>query len=184
VAPAFGPREAIRAARPGLDPDSPTFHAALVLLAGPGAQFNVHRIARQTGCPGGRAAACARRLFDNGVWGGGRAEYAWSSPADPRFWDDVGVAEGRLCRRGSGARTEWAPAGAWRKAYDYVSCESGVAVRYLAEEADDAGPATACPAPRFTEPSARPAPRFEARALAGMAPAHATSLFPDAAWLC
>jgi hypothetical protein len=100
--------------------------------------------------------------------------YPWSGPDDPRFWNDVAVAEGRLLRRTrSDGQVEWAPAGSWDKAFDYVGPQGdpGGAVLYLdaapaadaeradAEraEAERAGAAEALDPPgRPAEPTPRP----------------------------
>jgi hypothetical protein len=106
--------------RPELSQDSLTFRAAVLLLTGPAAAFNIDRLACRTQMPRSVVAACARRLFDNGVWHPDGPVYAWQAPDDPKFWSDVAVAEGQLCRRLDRlGRIEWASAGAWRKAYDF-----------------------------------------------------------------
>jgi hypothetical protein len=71
-----------------------TFRAALLLLVGPAAKFNVDRMAWRTQIPRAMVAACARRLFDNG----------------------------QLCRRTDPlGRIEWAAPGSWRKSYEFNS---------------------------------------------------------------
>lgn len=113
-------RKTLSQIRPELKQDNIRFRAAVLLLAGPGFRFNIDRMAGRTQTPRALVAACTRRLFDNGVWQPDGALYAWMSPDDPQFWDDVGVAEGRLCRRlDELGRIEWAPAGVWRKAYAF-----------------------------------------------------------------
>ncbi|HET6229400.1 MAG TPA: hypothetical protein VFE05_04920 [Longimicrobiaceae bacterium] len=119
----------------GLDPAAAAFRAAVVLLAGAETGFNVERLARRTGYPAHQVAAFVRRLVDHGVHEPcGRA---WTSPADERFWNDAGVAEGRLCRRlRPDGSPEWAPAGTWQRAYEYVGREeAGPVVSYLPDEA-------------------------------------------------
>jgi hypothetical protein len=216
--PASGPRpddarDRVRRARPDLSPDAPVFRAAVVLLAGPEHRFNIDRVAVRCALPRAWVAACVRRLIDNGVWGGGRAVYPWTTPDDPRFWNDAAVAEGRLLRRThADGRVEWAPPGSWEKAYDFVGPQSepGGAVLYL-----DAGPARdSRPAPVSSparpaeveapsgEPRDRPEPPAERRvpaqtlvgggwmrapapgaAFAGAGAPSLPDLFPGADWL-
>lgn len=152
----------VRAARPDLPADAPAFRAAVVLLAGPELRFNIDRIATRCALPRPWVAACVRRLIDNGVWACGRAEYSWRGPDDFRFWNDAAVGEGRLLRRAlPEGGVEWAPAGAWEKAYDFLGPQSdpGGAVLYMdtAPEPAEPGPVAArAPAP---EPAAeRPRP--------------------------
>lgn len=205
-APAASSAEArVRDARPDLHPDSSAFRAALVLLAGPEMRFNVDRVAVRCRLPRAQAAACVRRLIDNGVWGAGGAACPWHGPGDPRFWNDVAVAEGRLLRRTHpDGRVEWAPPGRWEKAYDFVGPQSdpGGAVLYL-DATQDASPldpplpatATAADVPR-PPPRALPAV-FPGAVLTGAGgwrdadaepvPAGAAAglpeLFPGADWL-
>ena len=171
------PRARLRALRPDLPCEGASFRAALVLLAAPDAGFNIDRVARRTGVPRHWVAACARRLRDNGVWGPDGARVAWSGPEDFRFWNDVGVAEGRLLRRRDAhGKTEWAPAGAWAKAYDYVGpqADPGGPVLYLVDDEPTPPPALSAAAPA---PCAPPAGRPAAGG------AHPVDLFPGAAWL-
>lgn len=192
------PRVRIRAARPELHPDSPAFRAAVVLLAGPEHRFNIDRIASRCGLPRAAAAACVRRLIDNGVWAGGRAHCAWTDAADPRFWSDAAVAEGRLLRRTRGdGVVEWAPPGQWEKAYDFVGPQSdpGGAVLYLdaAPEPEDAPlPVRAAAEPEPVPVLRRAAPVFlgitavaaESGVLLGAGAASGLpDLFPGADWL-
>jgi hypothetical protein len=161
-------------AQPGLAPDSPSFRAAVVLLAAPSCRLNIDLLALRTGYPRAFVAGCARRLYDNGVWSGGSAAYASSSPEDPRFWNDVAVATGRLCRRTDArGRPEWAPPGTWAKPYDFVDAApgSGLAIAYLDPHppaGGDEAPAVLCASPAV-EPLAAPRTGGE--------------LFPGAAWL-
>jgi hypothetical protein len=196
----------VRAARPDLRPDASAFRAAVVLLAGPLHAFNIDRIAGRCGLPRAVVAACVRRLIDNGVWEAGTAVYPWSDPDDPRFWNDAAVAEGRLLRRTRpGGQVEWAPAGRWEKAFDYVGPQGdpGGALLYLDCAADPpraAGP-PAAPDGSPAAPGAAPplaAARVPALCAAGggwpgapatdtgPAPAGSVSvpeLFPGAHWL-
>lgn len=138
----------VRNARPDLSTDAPAFRAAVVLLAGPELRFNIDRIATRCALPRPWVAACVRRLVDNGVWVVGRAEYPWRGPDDPRFWNDAAVAEGRLLRRArDGGGVEWAPAGAWEKAYDFVGPQSdpGGALLYFDAAPECAGPEGSAP---------------------------------------
>ncbi|HYR09207.1 MAG TPA: hypothetical protein VEQ60_15595 [Longimicrobium sp.] len=207
-------RDRVRRARPDLSRDASAFRAAVVLLAGPEHRFNIDRIAVRCALPRPWVAACVRRLIDNGVWAGGRAVYPWATPDDPRFWNDAAVAEGRLLRRTRpDGRVEWAPPGAWEKAYDFIGPQSepGGAVLYLDPGTVDDGspaPASSAAAPCAEREAARratarvadafPELRFGAPAPAGGgwmgAPAPASpfagagapslpDLFPGTDWL-
>lgn len=121
-------RETIRARLAELDPSfqpqSPGYSAALVLIAGREIGHNIDRIARLTGVQREVVARMARRLFDNEVWVSGNTLSRWcNNPHDlASFRGDVGVAEGRLCRKVDElGRIEWAPAGHWRKDFSYVA---------------------------------------------------------------
>ena len=121
-------RDTIRAALADLDPSfhpqSPGYSAALVLIAGREVGHNIDRIARLTGVQREVVARMARRLFDNEVWVSGNTLSRWcNNPQDlASFRGDVGVAEGRLCRKVDElGRVEWAPAGHWRKDFTYVA---------------------------------------------------------------
>jgi hypothetical protein len=139
-------------ARPDLHPAHPLARAAVLLLTAPSARFNIDLMERRTGYPRNFVAACARRLYDNGVWKDGRAEYAAGEPEDPRFWSDAAVALGELCRRDGACGPEWAAPGEWNKPYEYVSAApgAGLAISYrdAAPEPVDYGAAPAA------EPSA------------------------------
>ena len=186
-APVASIRACLHARRPDLAPGSATVRAAVLLLAAPDAGLNIDRVARRTGEPRHWVAACARRLLDNGVWAGGAPVYPWSGPDDFRFWNDVAVAEGRLLRRtGPAGRLEWAPPGAWSKAYDYVgpAGDPGGPVLYHApgEETPEAEETAAPPPPApvlAAEAWAPASPPVRAYAAAGAVP----ELFPGAAWL-
>lgn len=194
----------VTAHRPDLATGSPAFQAAVVLLTGPAVRFNIDLLTRRTGLARGSVAVFARRLIDNGVWTAGAADYPWTGPGDPRFWNDVAVAQGRLCRRrGSDGAVEWAQAGAWHKPYEYVDAggpELAVAYRApdrtppapepaasaRAEEADRAALVAAPARPRVSTARPRPAaPRAQpARVLVGAGVgAWSAPLFPDACWL-
>jgi hypothetical protein len=106
-----------------LDPAGPTFGAALVLMAGTAYGQNVDLVARKMGLDRALVARCARRLIDNGVWEAGRtlAEWAPEDPASGSFWNDVAVAEGKMCRRSRpDGSLEWAPAGFWNKGFHFL----------------------------------------------------------------
>lgn len=165
-------RRIIAEIRPDVPEDSVAFRAAVLLLAGPSVNFNVDRLARRTQFPRPTVAACARRLFDNGAWQPDGPVYAWRSPDDEAFWNDVAVAEGKLCRRTDHfGRIEWAVPGAWRKAYDFVATESStLTVSYFAA-GEPTRPLKAQPA----VPAQMPSPREWAR------PASELSL--NAEWL-
>ncbi|MGH7461364.1 MAG: hypothetical protein ACREMA_10090, partial [Longimicrobiales bacterium] len=117
------------------------FRAALLLLIGPGVGFNIDRIACRAQMPRSVVAACTRRLFDNGVWHPDGPVYTWQAPDDRLFWSDVGVAEGRLCRRTDRlGRIEWADAGEWHKAYDFGGPKvPSLSVDYLSQTDADRG---------------------------------------------
>lgn len=117
-------REQVRRLAPALDPATPAFQAALLLLSALRVGQNIDRLARITRCERSFVAKCARRLVDNGVWQNGKTVCDWYRDGEARsaFWNDVAVAEGRMCRRVNGdGETEWAEAGVWRKSYDFVS---------------------------------------------------------------
>lgn len=152
----------VRNARPDLSTDAPAFRAAVVLLAGPELRFNIDRIATRCALPRPWVAACVRRLVDNGVWVVGRAEYPWRGPDDPRFWNDAAVAEGRLLRRArDGGGVEWAPPGAWEKAYDFVGPQSdpGGALLYFDATPECIGPGPSAPVVEPPEIAAAERPR-------------------------
>ena len=125
-------RSRARRARRDLAPGDPLLRAAELLLAAPASRFNIDLLTRRTGFPRQFVAACARRLYDNGVWRDGRAHYAADGPEDARFWNDAAVALGTLCRRSGPGGHEWAPPGTWSKPYDYVGapCPEGLAIAY------------------------------------------------------
>ncbi|MEW5930013.1 MAG: hypothetical protein AB1941_21370 [Gemmatimonadota bacterium] len=107
---------------PDRSPMALTFRAALLLLAAREIGQNVDRLAARTGTTRSFVGRCARRLLDHGVWADGETVCEWGDegPAHPSFWNDVAVAEGKMCRRvdESGA-FEWAPVGDWIKYYEY-----------------------------------------------------------------
>lgn len=111
-----------------LAPDAPTFQAAVLLLAALRVGQNTAKLSRFTRYSQSFVAKCARRLCDNGVWNNGETVRSWSGGwvSEPAFWNDVSVAEGRMCRRiDKHGNPEWAPAGRWVKFYDYSPrCES------------------------------------------------------------
>lgn len=129
-------RARIRRYNSGLDPDTETFRAALILLAGFDCRQNVELLARRTGFDRAFVSRCARRLIDNGVWAAGRTLADWSplDPASGTFWNDVAVAEGKMCRRTrEDGSFEWAPAGFWNKNFQFVDpdAESRLGNLYL-----------------------------------------------------
>lgn len=141
-------REQLHVSHPALPPTSPTAQAGLVVLAATYVGHNIDRIARYTGLDRHLVSRCARRLQDNGVWRDGRTVCDWHS-TDHTFWNDVGVAEGKLCRRiGATGAMEWASAGFWSKHCDYreTAPPGELAIRYHApDERAEAGPETAEP---------------------------------------
>lgn len=119
-----------------LDPADPRFRAAVILLAGIEYGHNIDQLARKTGYDRAFVARVARRLIDNGVWKAGVTVVDWSAAdeASGTFWNDVAVAEGKMCRRiGPDGRIEWAPAGFWNKNFQFVDpgAEKRLATLYL-----------------------------------------------------
>jgi hypothetical protein len=115
--------ERVRELDPDLDVGSVSFRIAVLLLAAPWLDYNIDRLARFAGCSRELVARCARRLYDNGVWGCEGTDALWSDLEDGRaaFWSDVAVAEGLLCRREDAqGRPQWAPIGYWWKSYDFT----------------------------------------------------------------
>ena len=113
----------IRRYNSDIDPGSETFRAAVLLLASLEYGQNVELLTRRTGYQRSFVAKCARRLIDNGVWSDGRTVASWSpeDEASGAFWNDVAVAEGKLCRRANpDGEIEWAPAGYWKKSYEFI----------------------------------------------------------------
>jgi hypothetical protein len=109
------------------DPRSERFQAALILLASTIFGHNVDLLARRTGIARPLVARVARRLIDNGVWQSGNTAVSWAIGDEPGvvFWNDVAVAEGRMCRRiGPDGETEWAPPGFWNKNFQFVDAEA------------------------------------------------------------
>jgi hypothetical protein len=200
-------RRTIAEIRPDLGPTDATFRAAMLLLVGPATNFNVDRLAARTQCPRPMVAASARRLFDNGVWEPDGPVYAWVSPDDNRFWWDVAVAEGQLCRRTDAlGQITWAAPGKWRKAYDFVQKEKDstqLAVAYVSQpepapeiferrqpEAVTPEPVAQKPQPPAVVtnlPGLLPSIPTRIERLIPLQPAQATeergNLFPDAVWL-
>lgn len=134
--------ELISQNRPDLDPESMTYRAAVVLLIAPVIGCGVHKLAKVTGYPSEFVARCARRLVDNGVWPDGQpycsgyTVYNWDD-----FWRDVGVAEGKLCRRcDETGELQWAAPGEWWKEYDFA-----VGTRNVSEGVIRYQPATIVP---------------------------------------
>lgn len=184
--------------------DSPTFRAAVLLLAAVEFGQNIDLLARRTGYDRAFVAKCARRLIDNGVWVGGGTASEWSpeDEASGAFWNDVAVAEGKLCRRvGAEGKIEWAPAGYWNKSYDFVAAsrENELSTVYrdpaVEPSAEDegqpspsvdpeTGPAGASETETPEAASERPpeAPAAEDPGKQKPVPSP-TELFPDAVWL-
>jgi hypothetical protein len=104
-----------------IDPSGETFRAAVLLLTASEFGQNIDLLARCTGFDRNFVARCARRLIDNGVWVGGATVADWSSAdeASGTFWNDVAVAEGKMCRRLIDGSVEWAPAGFWNKSFHF-----------------------------------------------------------------
>lgn len=113
----------IRRYNSDIDPSSTTFHTAVLLLAATEYGQNIDILSRRTGYDRSFVARCARRLIDNGVWDAGRTVGDWSpeDEASGAFWNDVAVGEGKLCRRlNADGQIEWAPAGYWKKSYEFI----------------------------------------------------------------
>jgi hypothetical protein len=128
--------ERIRHYNSDLRSDDPTFRAAVILLAGVEYGHNIDLLARRTGYDRALVARIARRLIDNGVWKGGVTVADWSSAdeASGTFWNDVAVAEGKMCRRFTpDGRIEWAPAGFWNKNFGFIDpgADQRLATLYL-----------------------------------------------------
>ncbi len=117
----------IRRYNADLPPSSPTFKAAVLLFCGLEFGHNIDALSRRTSYERPFVARIARRLIDNGVWKCGVTVADWSSSdeASGTFWNDVAVAEGKMCRRiGPDGRIEWAPAGFWNKSFHFVDPEA------------------------------------------------------------
>ena len=126
-----------------LDPASPTFRTAVLLLTACEVGQSVHKLSLATGYPVEFVARCARRLVDNGVWRDGNTVSPWTGDdrQEGAFWADVSVAEGKLYRRVSAAGDfEWAAPGEWWKEFHYVvsAASYGTATRYYAPSLPDA----------------------------------------------
>jgi hypothetical protein len=117
----------VRRWNPDLPVDTDTYRAAVLLLAGLEYGQNLDLLARRTSLARAFVAKAARRLIDNGVWQGGKTVVDWDlgEQASPSFWNDVAVAEGRLCRRiAEDGTIEWAPPGFWNKSYQYADADA------------------------------------------------------------
>ncbi len=117
-----GARSLLARLAPDLEETSSMYRAGMVILLSQVVGQGVHKLARVLGYPTEFVARCARRLVDNGVWPDdlacleGEGEEAIES-----FWFDVGVAEGKLCRRrDETGKLQWAPAGHWWKDFDFT----------------------------------------------------------------
>ena len=140
-------RQRVEILDPAAEPSSSRFRTALVLLAAVELGQNVDRLSRFARLERPFVAKCARRLVDNGVWQGGETVGAWTwdlQASRREFWNDVGVAEGKLCRRINDAgEMEWAAAGEWTKHYEYVESQerADLSVRYYERAFHDPAPA-------------------------------------------
>ena len=183
-APRPGVREfeaRIRHYNSDLEPSDPAFRAAVILLAGLEYGHNIDQLARRTGYDRAFVARTARRLIDNGVWKSGVTVADWSSSdeASGTFWNDVAVAEGKMCRRiGSDGRIEWAPAGFWNKNFQFLDpgADKRLATLYL-----DATPESAAQAgdkPAAADAIAVPRPISEPATSAGNAAADTIIIGP------
>ena len=135
----------IRRYNSDIDPVSDTFRAAVLLLAAAEFGQNIDLLSRCTGFDRSFVARCARRLTDNGVWVGGATVADWSSAdeASGTFWNDVAVAEGKMCRRTVAGNVEWAPAGFWNKSFHFTDpgSEKRLGNKYLDPMPEPAAPA-------------------------------------------
>lgn len=127
--------ELIARHRPDLNESDATYRAAVVILVAQVIGRGVHKLAKVTGYPSEFVARCARRLVDNGVWPDGQPYLSTMTVTDwDAFWQDVGVAEGKLCRRRDEfGQLEWATPGQWWKEFDFSVGNRNVAdgvVRY------------------------------------------------------
>jgi len=148
-----------------LERDSLTFKAALILMASTEFGHNVDVLARRTGLDRSLVARVARRLIDNGVWNAGVTVADWrcTDEASGTFWNDVAVAEGKMCRRiGPSGSIEWAPAGFWNKNFQFIEPdeEKSLAARYLDATPADGGDEAA--EPPGEDVPADPAPDLDA----------------------
>ncbi len=137
-------RDRIRRYNDDVDTASAGFMAAVILLVGLDYGHNIDSICRRTGYDRCLVARCARRLIDNGVWSQGRTIADWNQTdeASGTFWNDVAVAEGRMCRRlNEDGRFEWAPAGYWNKNFlaENAASQDRVANTYLDNSPDGNG---------------------------------------------
>lgn len=152
----------IRRYNSDLEQDSTTYRAAIILLAGLEFGHNVERIARRTGYPRPFVSQVARRLTDNGVWNGGVTVTDWTSNdyASGTFWNDVAVAEGKMCRRiATNGQIEWAPAGFWNKSFQFVDPEADKSLSTLYHDAfEPASPAAEQDSADSDAPEADPQP--------------------------
>lgn len=131
-----------------IQPRSEKYQAALLLLAGAVHGHNVDLLSRRTGIARPLVARVARRLIDNGVWQAGKtvADWAVATPLDEAFWNDLAVAEGRMCRRvNEDGSTEWAPAGFWNKNFQFVDPESDARLSSTYLDANPTVPAPETP---------------------------------------
>lgn len=186
---------------PDRSPMALTFRAALLLLAAREIGQNVDRLATRTGTTRSFVARCARRLLDHGVWADGETVCEWGDegPAHPSFWNDVAVAEGKMCRRvdESGA-FEWDPVGDWIKFYEYRDPSKPSGAHYVphprsvpaapvvwavVEEEDDEDAAAAAVPEAVPAVIARAAvlPRLEPAVPAGVLPRDLPAAQPEAA---
>ena len=165
-------RRQIAAARPDLSESTLTYRAAVLLLLGPQLRFNIDRLSSRTRYPRPQVAACVRRLFDHGVWGPTGPDYTWLTCEAPEFWQDVAVAEGRLCRRRNAAGVvEWAEPGTWTKAYDFVTRDTSLTIAYV----DAPSAAASTDEEDDREPVREPEPVLRSAAEADLTPALAAA---------
>lgn len=132
------------------DPRSERFQSALILLASAIYGHNVDLLARRTGISRALVARVARRLIDNGVWQAGRIAASWTVSDGPgeAFWNDVSVAEGRMCRRATPEGVvEWAPAGFWNKNFQFVDAEADARLSSTYHDPNRPGPVVAADEP-------------------------------------
>jgi hypothetical protein len=152
----------IRRYNSDIDSRTDRFRAAVLLLASVELGQNIDVLSRRTGFDRCFVARCARRLIDNGVWLGGKTEADWSSAdeASGMFWNDVAVAEGKMCRRkGPDGSVEWAPAGFWNKSFQFTDAEAAKRVDNVYRDAEpEVTPLASSDAPVESAPVQLPPP--------------------------